>query len=155
MRVIVDAVGLGAVILSLVFVGTEIRQNTAAVRSATQQAIYEGAQEANINMMANERLREVLLTAGADPDWLSSHAGTPDYLLLQFFFINRFNYIENVRFHLGEGTFSTEAWVGVDGWFRSVAREPLMEHFWLELQGGYMDDARNYVDSVFASRRGR
>jgi hypothetical protein len=149
----VDAVGLLAVILSLVFVGAEIRQNTAAVRSAMQQAIFEGAQEANINMMANERLREVLVAAKDDPDWPAAHAGTPDYLLLQFFFLNRFNYIENVRFHLGEGTYSPEAWIGVHGWFRSVANQPPTGPFWNELQEGYTEDARRYVDSVFAEVR--
>lgn len=152
-RFLLDAVGLLAVILSLVFVGTEIRQNTAAVRSTTQQALYEGTQQAAINMMANERLREVLVAARKDPGWLAANTGTPDYLLLQYFFLNRFNYIENVRYHLGEGTFSQEAWVGVNGWFRSVATEPLMQHFWHELQDGYTEDARQYVDSVFTALR--
>ena len=38
-RIILEGVGLFSVIGSLLFVGVEIRQNTAAVRGATQQDI--------------------------------------------------------------------------------------------------------------------
>ena len=38
-RIILEAVGIFSVIGSLLFVGVEIRQNTAAVRGATQQDI--------------------------------------------------------------------------------------------------------------------
>ena len=41
-RLVVEAIGLTLVAVSLVFVGLEVQQNTAATRSATQQAIYEG-----------------------------------------------------------------------------------------------------------------
>jgi hypothetical protein len=57
-RMAVEAIGLTLVTVSLVFVGLEVGQNTAATESATQQAIYEGGMQWNINIMNNERLQE-------------------------------------------------------------------------------------------------
>lgn len=66
-RRIVDAVGLAAVIASLIFVAAEVRQNTAAALSATQQVIFEGAQGGIVVVIGNERLRDVLVASKQDP----------------------------------------------------------------------------------------
>lgn len=152
-RIIVDSVGLGAVVFSLIFVGVEVRQNTAATLSATQQAVFEGAQGGIITVMGNERLREVLIASEDKPDWVAEHNGTPDYLLLYHFYMNRFNYVENVRFHFLGGTYPPESWAGTDGWVRSIASSPVLQHFWGELRTGYPAEMGEYMDSVIASAR--
>ncbi len=58
-RWLMEVFGLGAVVVSLVFVGLEVRQNTVAVRSATQQAIADQANELNIAMATDAQLSEL------------------------------------------------------------------------------------------------
>jgi hypothetical protein len=52
----------GAVVLSLIFVGFEIRQNTAAQRAQTRQALADGS-------------RELVLTLATDPILLRAYRG--------------------------------------------------------------------------------
>ena len=91
------------VVLSLLFVGWEIRQNTVAARSATQLAIHEGSIQANVNVMNNERLRNLLVLTRNDRDWAATAPRDADYLLVQRFYMNRFNNLENGYYHFLEG----------------------------------------------------
>jgi hypothetical protein len=54
------------VIISLIFVGLEIRQNTEVTRAATQHAIYDAVQENSAATLANPALVEALTRAEAD-----------------------------------------------------------------------------------------
>ena len=80
-RLAVEGIGLTLVAVSLVFVGLEVRQNTAATRSATQQAVYEGNQQSNLNVMNNDRLRDLLVLTTDDPDWAATAPRDSDYIL--------------------------------------------------------------------------
>ena len=59
-RSIIEMVGLVSVIGSLVFVGVEIKQNTAAVRGATQQAVSSQVSEMYRIVSENERMASLV-----------------------------------------------------------------------------------------------
>ncbi len=145
-RLIIDVIGLTTIVASLAFLAVEVRQNTAATQAMTQQAILEAGNELSINLMTNERLREVLVAAEQEPQLLGN-SETADYLLLRAFFTARFNYMENAYFHHSEGTLAPGLWLGVDKWIKSVL-SPTHQHFWTELQAGYLPEFRQYMDSV-------
>ncbi len=150
-RFIVELVGLTAVVISLVFVGQEIRQSTAATRSATQQAILEAGIQATVNVMTNERLRDLLVLTRDDPDWVITAPRDSDYLLIERFYLNRFNIMENAFYQFTTETLDSRLWEGQDGYLRLVARDPLMTHFWSELEQAFMPEFREYMDSTLAS----
>lgn len=149
-RLLIDSIGIFAVVVSLIFVGVEIRQNTAATQSATYQGIFEGAQQTLVNIIENERLREIMVVSEADPDWIAGHIGTADYLLLYAAYSSRFNAIENTLFHYLHGTYPQEAWQGTDGAVRVLASSSNMRYFWSGLRDGYMPEMQSYMDSVLA-----
>ena len=60
-KTVIEGVGAFGVIVSLVFVGLEIRQNTQITRAATQQAVYDAVHEFADNTMANDRLIDAIL----------------------------------------------------------------------------------------------
>jgi hypothetical protein len=129
-RTVVEAVGHLAVVLGLVFVGLEVRQNTTATRSAIQQAVFEGGVEANVTVMNNQRLRELIVMTDQDPAWAATAPRDADYLLLQRFYLNRFNNLENAYYHYLQGTYDPEVWAGQTGWVGLLSDDPLMSHFW-------------------------
>lgn len=98
LRPLVDGVGLVAVLAGLVFVALEIRQNTAAVRAATQQAIFEAGLQQHWGVIQNERLREVMVRARDDPAWAMTSPQIPDHILLERFYQQRFNGLENAYY---------------------------------------------------------
>lgn len=140
------------VIAGLVFVGWEIRLNTVATRSATQQALFSATTEMNINVMNNERLRELRVAAVDDPVGLERTAA--DEMLLLHFFMSRFNLMDNAYYHFTEGTLSPEMWAGNDGWIRSVINDATHRHYWAQLRNGYSPDFTEYIDTLFAELAG-
>jgi len=153
-RIIVEGIGMVAVVLSLVFVGFEINQNTAATRSATQQAVYEGGIQSNLNVMNNERLRDLLVLTNSDPEWATTAPRDGDYLLVERFYLNRFNNLENAYYHYLQGTYDQKLWLGQEGWIRSIAVEPLMKHFWARFHDTYFPEFQAYMDSVLSAVEG-
>lgn len=147
-RLIIEGIGLTGVIFSLVFVGLEIQQNTAATRSATQQAVYEGGIQSNVNVMNNERLRELLILTERDSAWASTAPRDADFLLLERFYLNRFNNLENAYYHFLQGTYDPRLWMGQEGWIKTVAAEPLMSHFWEEYRDSFFPEFQAYMDSA-------
>jgi hypothetical protein len=152
-RTLIEALGLGAVILSLVFVAYELRQNTAATRSATQQAIYEGGVESNLNVMNNELLREMLVMTRDSLEWVEVAPRDADFLLVERFYLNRFNNIENAYYHFLEGTLDERLWAAHAGWLRLVADDHRMRYFWGEFRAAYFEDFQTYVDSALGISR--
>ena len=55
-----EIIGLMGVISSLVFVGVEIRQNTAAVKGATHQTVSEQINELTLTIASDERLSKIV-----------------------------------------------------------------------------------------------
>ena len=149
-RIIVEAIGLTGVVVSMIFVGLEIRQNTAATRSTTQQAVYEAGIQSNVNVMNNERLRELLILTEKDPEWVSTAPRDADFLLLERFFLNRFNNLENAYYHFLQSTYDSDLWAGQEGWISLIADKPPMRHFWIVFRDSYFPGFQVYMDSVFA-----
>lgn len=55
--------------------------------------------------MANQRLREVMVLARDDPDWVAATPQTSDHILLERFYWQRFNTLESAFYHYTEGSF--------------------------------------------------
>ena len=148
LRLVVDGVGLAAVLLGLVFVGLEIRQNTEAVRAATQQAIYEAGLQQIWGVIENEKLRDVMVRARDDPAWAISTPQTSDHILLERFYQQRFNGLENAYYHHLRDNLDPGLWAGWEGWIQSIAGDPVMAHYWAQLRDGYMPELVEYLDTV-------
>ena len=140
------------VIASMVFVGWEIRQNTSATRSATQNAIHDAGRQGVFAAMANIPLMDVMVAVENDPSLLDRLGGTLEGRLLENFHNARFNSMENTYFHYREGTLDADMWVGWEGWIsRHANDDPAFRHFWGVLQTGYGGEFRGMIDSVLAN----
>jgi len=148
-KAIRETVGFLAVVGSMVFVGVEIQQNTAATRSATQQAIYDAGRQGSYALMANLPLLEVLLAIENDPSQLETFSGTIEGRLLRAFWNARFNEMENSYFHFREGTLDPEPWSGWEGYITEVVGDPTFPYHWDMLQARYGDEFRAMIDGVF------
>jgi len=106
LKTVVEAAGAGAVLLGLVFVGLEIKQNTAAMQAATIQGLTDSSQEYLLLLAANPELLEIQQKAVTDPDQLSETEAR------QYFHIERTRWL---RSHIAfqqfrRGTLGEEDW---------------------------------------------
>lgn len=63
----IQIVGIIAVVVSLVFVGMEVRQNSIATRAATNSAIKDSFRELNLAIATDYQLALALIRAGDNP----------------------------------------------------------------------------------------
>lgn len=149
-RTVIDSVGVAAVVGSLLFVALEIRQNTAATRSATQNAVFDGARENALALISNDRVVALVVAVEADPSIMAGLEGTADGLLLEMFHQNRLNTLENAFYHYREGALDPDIWTGWQGWLEALAARPTFTYYWERLQAYYMDDFRAVVDQAIS-----
>ena len=64
----IQAIGIFAVVASLVFVGVEVRQNSVATRSATNAAVKDSFRELNLAIATSPELARAMVASAENPD---------------------------------------------------------------------------------------
>jgi hypothetical protein len=103
----IELLGAAGVVASLIFVGLEVRQNTAAVRGATYQAIADSSLQQVQWWASNEALlqHEVRIDAGALPADFSAE----ENLVIRASIVMTIRRIENVFVQVREGLVEKDA----------------------------------------------
>jgi hypothetical protein len=70
---VAEIAGAVAVVVSLVYVGTEVSQNTAAVRASTQRAMIDYGREQSEILVTDARLAELVSRGEENPGSLTPH----------------------------------------------------------------------------------
>jgi len=106
-RTIVEMTGLVAVVLGLLFVGIEVRQNTAAMQAATLQGLNDSSQEYLLLVASNPKLIEIQQRAVVEPDSLN------DIEAQQYFLLERTRWLrsQNAFHQYQRGTLGEADWV--------------------------------------------
>ncbi len=105
-KLIVEAGGAIAVLLGLVFVGLELRQNTEAVEAATFQALTDASSNYILSIASDPELNRIVTTGHADPAALNEQ----EYA--RYFMVNRSYWVrmQNVYSQWQRGTLSNGDW---------------------------------------------
>ena len=103
---IVEGAGAIAVLLGLVFVGLELRQNTEAVEAATFQALTDASSNYILTIASDPELNRIVTTGHVDPSALNEQ----EYA--RFFMVNRSYWVrmQNVFSQWQRGTLSNNDW---------------------------------------------
>lgn len=134
-RQIIELTGLLSVVVSLAFVGYEIRQNTSAVRSATNIAISNQVMDMSRDIATDERLSKLthlMLVENIRGEELSPE----DYISLQMHVNAGLRRIENIYLQVQDGILdpSTFDQIAMSNYYRTnIARET-----W-DMYGKYFD----------------
>lgn len=140
-----EIVGAAAVVISLIYVGVSVNQNTNAVMVANHQALVSMDQNTT-DWLRDPDLANAYLVANDGIDILSDvqRVQVGSYVAgkmntWEFAFITREN-----------GMMDVVIWEGWDGHFRSVLRQPAGRSFWDNERGNFSASFRRYVDSIVA-----
>ena len=103
---LLEFVGGVAVLIGLVFVGLELRQNTSAVQAATLQSITEQSQEYLLLLASDAEINEIWRQGVAKPDELDEGQAS------RFTFLYRAQWIrfQNAFLQWRRGTLDDEDW---------------------------------------------
>ena len=141
-----EFVGAIGVVISLVYLAAQIRQNTRTVKSSAHQGMVH-------------TLDSLMLTLATSPDlariWTKAQAGesslSPEEEIRLWSFINRvFGTWENVFFQRKHGLVDDEMWETWGTGFVRWARTRPYQRFWQEERETFIPEFRKYVDERFA-----
>ena len=130
-RQYIEIAGLVSIIASLVFVGAEIRQNTIAIRGATQQEISLQLSEMLTLVVENERL--AYLMDEAFNGITKAELSKVDFSTFRAFANIGFRRIENIYLQHQNGFISDDAFQRI-GW--DYYQSPLLREIWEDRKKG-------------------
>ena len=144
---IADLVGTGAVVVSLIYVGLQVRQNTAAIQTSTSQDVYEQHQDMALLLMESAEMAEIVVRAGTDFAGLSA----VDSLRYDRYLNLSINLYEAVYTNALQGTMEPGM---AAGWLQDLGNlqcKAGMPGYWERGRNWYHPTFRFAVDSAFAA----
>lgn len=134
-----------AVVLTLVFIGIQLKQNAELTRMAAAQT---SAQLLSTNLgriIENGDLAELITKEGAPDCW-----NRAERLRVTNFLSASFRHFEVLHTHRRFGVFEEELWVGTEARLRDSLSTPTIREWWQELKPFYARSFAAYVDRIAA-----
>jgi len=145
---IAQVLGAVAVVVSLFYVGSQIRQNTAAVRSSTAQAVHDNYASWYISLASNGELMKVSV------DGLRSYSTLPEVekarvLTIMMAFLS---FSQNAFYQWREGSLLPQLWVSWEALMINLVQSPGGQELWAERAYVFGDEFRSHVENVIMKR---
>lgn len=147
-QAIAELVAAIAVLGSLIYVGSQIRQNTQAVRSATAQAVHDNYATWYQGYANDPALMKIAV------DGLRDYQALDEVAKAQFIalFMQFLSYSQNAYFQWREGALSPELWEGWELLMMNLVSAPGGRDFWEERGYVFGESFRSYVEDVIMKR---
>ena len=145
---VAEVVGAVAAIAGLFYVGFQVRQNTAAVRSATAQAVHDNYATWYQGYAGDPALMQIAV------DGLRDYHGLDEVAKAQFIalFMQFVSYSQNAFFQWREGALSPELWTGWELLMMNLVSAPGGKEFWAERGYVFGTAFRDDVENVIMTR---
>ena len=143
-REVFEIFGVLGVIGSLVFVGVEVRQNTAEIRGSTHQSVSEQINELYLTIAEDERLSK-LVSEMMENSNLRKNLSSTDQISLDFVVLTGLRRIENIYLQYLDGILSNNAFdrIGMSLYRRQYAKET-----WEKYKGGFDSDFVTFFETL-------
>ena len=132
-------------VVSLIYVGLQVRQNTAAIQTSTSQELYQQYQEQGLLVMESAEIAEIILRASQSAELTPVDSVRYDNYLDVYL-----NLYEAVYTNALQGTVEPEMATGWLAWMPDLVCTAGLPAFWTESKEFYHRAFRSAVDSVYA-----
>jgi len=143
-----EVVGAAAVVVSLIYVGFQIRQNTSSAQAATFQSYVENAMGWMASVYEDAELCDLWRRGNEDLDSLNAN-DKDRYSFLQLAFFRMF---ENVYLQVQKGFVKHEQWEGLRESYLMLIDAPGLQQWWRDNARRYSNSFREFVDSELRNR---
>jgi hypothetical protein len=146
-----DAIGaigeiMGAfwVLVTLIYLSTQIRNNTKAVKSESAHRITDSFNQLNLLVASNERLAEIWHKGVAHYDDLSD----PEKVSFGFMQLAAFRIYDSLYYQIQRGTGNEQLWKGEVNTIRWLFSSPGMRAWWSQQQFAFSPSFQEYIDNI-------
>jgi hypothetical protein len=142
-------IGAVAVVISLFYVASQIRQNTNAVRSATAQTVHEHFAKWYHLVAADDELAQIVPKGLRDYTSLSEK----EKVRLVATFMAFLSYSQNAFLKWREGLLAPPLWRGWELVIMNLVCAPGGKAFWKERAYMFGDEFRQYIENDLMKRK--
>jgi hypothetical protein len=134
-----------AVVISLIYIGLEVSQNTVAVKANTHQSMIDYGREQSEILLTNETLADLVEKGESNPAALTARERSQFYEFTTW----RLATWESVFMNYEHGLVDEKVWRGWDGYYRLLTLDkPGYAEFWRDNRIAYYAPFMEYVDSL-------
>jgi hypothetical protein len=141
-------IGALAVVISLFYVASQIRQNTNAVRSATAQTVHEHFAKWYQLVAADDELAQIVAKGLRDYTSLSEKERVRFIAAFMAFL----SYSQNAFLKWREGLLASPLWMGWQQVIMNLVGAPGGKAFWRERAYMFGDEFRRYIEDDLIKR---
>ena len=138
---ICEVVGAVAVVVSLIYVGYQIRDNTTSQHAMMHQHLSDSQNEANRGISERPEVAELLARANDNLDTLSA----ADRIRLDFVYFTFFNLWHSAFANYRRGMLEEGIWLQWDHGYEWLFRRPATKEVWNELEKIYEPEFQAHV----------
>ena len=139
---VAEIVASVVIVVSLVYVGMELSQNTKAVHAASYQALIANLTEVDLAVVTNPHLDRIITTGEMTPTELSKE----EWSTFSRYSLARTGQMELAYLSYRDGALSQLQWSGVDPFIAAVLCLPGYQRFWEENRASVFSPS--FVDYV-------
>ena len=141
-------IGALAVVISLFYVASQIRQNTNAVRSATAQTVHEHFANWYHLVAADDELAQIVAKG------LRNYGSLSEKERVRFIaaFMAFLSYSQNAFLKWRQGLLAPSLWLGWEQVMMNLFGAPGGKGFWKDRAYMFGDEFRRYIDDVLIKR---
>jgi hypothetical protein len=138
---IAEIVSAVAVVVSLIYVATQIRHNTRQMRVAAHDGTNRDLRQLTRTILTS-RLTGVMTRGCEDPDSLDDD----QKLEFAYLMFDLFKAFENLHYHYLHGTLGDDAWRGWVQFIKQYAIAPGAQRYWSVRREIFASDFRDLID---------
>ena len=144
-----QVIGAVAVVISLFYVGFQIKRNTSAVRSATAQAVHDNYADWYMNLMGNANLNRIAIKGLKDYSSLDETEKAQFIETLMAFI----SFSQNAFYQWRQKALSPPLWAGWELLVMNVLAAPGGKEFWRERRYVFGKEYQDYVEKVIMAKK--
>ena len=137
-----EIIGVIAVVISLFYVGLQIRQNANAIRLNAAHNITEELRDIYSFFTRDIKIAEIVLKGMKDPESIEG----PEHLLFYGIMHNMIKGYENAYYQWVDGALDTKLWTSNIRSLFDMSDLPGMQTYWNKRKHWYTEDFQCYMD---------
>ena len=142
-----EILGGVAIIISLIYVGIQIRQNTMAQRLDTSHRISEDLADVYLFPSGSEEMARIFIDGMTGEAQLEG----PDHMRFYGYLHKFFRTMENAHYQYRHGALEWPAYEGVTRQFQFIVSTTGGQRYWRERSHWYNDEFSAFVDELIAT----
>lgn len=145
---ITEILGVVAVVVSLIYLAIQIRQNSASIKASTYDSILSQATNLHTLLLSNEAISDAWIKGLNAPDELE----TVERLRFNSYMLRLFRMLEGFHRQAAIGLLDSEVFEASWSEILEFSRKPGMIDWWQNNRQHFTSAFRKYVDQEFEER---